>query len=74
MEVNFTNKKSFFILYKINIFIIIILTVAIALLFLSNDKITQKNEVVIIDIINKTNICPFIQDEFEKINNNQKDL
>ena len=74
MEVNFTNKNSFFILYKITIFFIIILTVAIALLFLSNDKITQKNEVVIIDIINKTNICPFIQDEFEKINNNQKNL
>ena len=74
MEVNFTNKNSFFILYKITIFFIIILTVAIALLFLSNDKITQKNEVVIIDIINKTNICPFIQDDFEKINNNQKDL
>ena len=74
MEANFTNKNSFFILYKITIFFIIILTVAIALLFLSNDKITQKNEVVIIDIINKTNICPFIQDEFEKINNNQKNL
>ena len=74
MKANFTNKNSFFILYKITIFFIIILTVAIALLFLSNDKITQKNEVVIIDIINKTNICPFIQDEFEKINNNQKDL
>ena len=74
MEYNFTNKNSFFILYKITIFFIIILTVAIVILFLSNDKITQKNEVVIIDIINKTNICPFIQDEFEKINNNQKDL
>ena len=74
MEVNFTNKNSFFILYKITIFFIIILTVAIVILFLSNDKITQKNEVVIIDIINKTNICPFIQDEFEKINNNQKNL
>jgi hypothetical protein len=74
MEANFTNKNSFFILYKITIFFIIILTVAIVILFLSNDKITQKNEVVIIDIINKTNICPFIQDEFEKINNNQKNL
>jgi hypothetical protein len=74
MEANFTNKNSFFILYKITIFFIIILTVAIVLIFLSNDKITQKNEVVIIDIINKTNICPFIQDEFEKINNNQKNL
>ena len=74
MEANFTNKNSFFILYKITIFFIIILTVAIVILFLSNDKITQKNEVVIIDIINKTNICPFTQDEFEKINNNQKNL
>ena len=74
MEANFTNKNSFFILYKITIIFIIILTVAIVILFLSNDKITQKNEVVIIDIINKTNICPFIQDEFEKINNNQKNL
>ena len=74
MEANFTNKNSFFILYKITIFFIIILTVAIVLLLLSNDKITQKNEVVIIDIINKINICPFIQDEFEKINNNQKNL
>ncbi len=74
MEANFTNKNSFSILYKITIFFIIILTVAIVILFLSNDKITQKNEVVIIDIINKTNICPFIQDEFEKINNNQKNL
>lgn len=74
MEANFTNKNSFFILYKITIFFIIILTVAIVILFLSNDKITQKNEVVIIDIINKTNICPFIEDEFKKINNNQKNL
>ena len=74
MEANFTNKNSFFILYKITIFFIIILTLAIVMLFLSNDKITQKNEVVIIDIINKINICPFIQDEFEKINNNQKNL
>jgi hypothetical protein len=74
MEANFTNKNSFFILHKIIIFLIMLLTIVIIMLFLSHDKITQKNEVVIIDIFNKTNICPFIQSEFEKINNNQKIL
>ncbi len=74
MEVNFTNRKSFFILYKVTIFFIIISIIVSIMILLSNDKVMQRNEVVAVDITNKINICPFVQAEFEEINNNQKNL